>query len=1441
MKLFMRIVNTAVWSLLALFVAAVTALRMPAVQDWTGEKVAQLLSEKLGTTVEVGRIDLGFMNRLILDDVVIYDQQQKKLLNVGRLTAKVDIGPLAMGRIVISSAQIFGAHAHLYKQTAESPANFQFVLDSLASKDTTEHTPLDLRINSFIMRNSSVSYDQWDVVPTHNNLNPKHLNIVAISAHVILKKLTDDSLNVNVKRLAFREQSGLTVSRLAFRLDVGNHGARLDDLALQLPATRLHIDSLVATYESSRIEETLHYIGSITDSRIRLKDVRCLLPPAATDDGRPWGYIPTGERHENIHIDTHFQGTAHSLTVPRLKVNTEGNGLKLQARGDVNDRNGRPAWNAVVDELALSGDYLQELATHLPAPYSDILARLGDIDLNGTFGQTATNDLSAQSTLRTAVGDLNANLQLSGNMKFSGKISTEALNLHQLLDDERMGRLVTDMALSGELPKGAPPVIEAHGVIAAIGYDGHEYNNISIDGSYGNNNVKGMLTIDDERIKASVETDITATSINDAVGVVSLRNLQLPEKDLALSYVKIESGFSEGLHYMTLNSDFAHVQLKGDFDYATLPQSLTNFIGSKLPTLPGLPPTNRDANNNFTLQMNLASTDWIRKLWDLDLTIHDMLTLSATVSDSTRQVGIESTLPSFTYNGGDYGAGHISITSPNDNMIIDATLTKQSTERHPLTLHLHANAANNNLHTTLNWNNNNPMLPMSGQLNAVGHLYRNNDSQPEAHFSILPSALSINGDQWLVEPSDVLYSTGQLMVDHFEVHNGGQHIKVNGLATKQRRDSLVVDLNDVEVAYILDLVDFDAVAFSGQASGCAVVNAAFGDPSAKADLRVNHFRFENGRMGVLTAHAGWNKQEKQIDIDAIANDGPDAMTYIQGYVSPEREFIDLAIRGRGTHIDFMHSFTSSFLSDISGHATGDLRLSGPLSAINLTGGLIVDGQATVTPLNTTYQLRKDTLVLVYNEIQLNRQPIYDKYDNQAWLSGAIHHKDLTNLSLDLNVSTDRLLAYDFHDFGDQSFYGTVYAAGNVDIALKGNDVHIDCNVTPLKNTVFTYNAAQADAVSDQEFITWKKNEALPSTLHQPPSAIDPSPSTNIYMSFLINTTPDATMRLLMDAKTDDYITLNGNGTLQATYYNKGAFQMFGTYTVEHGTYGVTIQNIIKKNFAFQPNGTIVFGGDPYDASLNLQAVYTVQGVSLSDLNIGNSFSSNTIRVNCLMNIGGQPNQPRVDFDLDMPTVNADEQQMIRSVINGQQEMNQQVLYLLAIGRFYNQGQNNQNNAQAGQTTLAMQSLLSGTLSTQINTVLSSVIKNEDWNFGANISTGTEGWNNAEYEGIVNGRMLNNRLLINGQFGYRDNATQANPSFIGDFDIRYLLYPNGNLALKVYNQTNDRYFTRSSLNTQGIGLIMKKDFNGLNDLLSRKKKKKTGKESKKAEDFLRYSE
>ena len=78
-------------------------------------------------------------------------------------------------------------------------------------------------------------------------------------------------------------------------------------------------------------------------------------------------------------------------------------------------------------------------------------------------------------------------------------------------------------------------------------------------------------------------------------------------------------------------------------------------------------------------------------------------------------------------------------------------------------------------------------------------------------------------------------------------------------------------------------------------------------------------------------------------------------------------------------------------------------------------------------------------------------------------------------------------------------------------------------------------------------------------------------------------------------------------------------------------------------------------------------------------------------------------------------------------------------------------------------------------------------------------------------------MLNNRLLINGNFGYRDNPL-ANTNFVGDFEAEWLINRSGDIRLKAYNETNDRYYTRTNLTTQGIGIIFKKDFNKWNELL-----------------------
>ena len=1440
---------------------------IPQTQRFIGGKIAGAISDKLGTEVSIGRVDLGLFNRVIIDDVKILDQQQKEMLRVSRLSARLELLPLFDGKISISSAQLFGAHFLLYKADAESKPNFQFALDSLASKDTTSHTPLNLRIGSLIIRRSSLTYDQLDQPRTSDVFNPQHLKLHDLSAHINLRALTDDSLNINVKRLEFKEQSGLNVKRIKFHLAASRKQTQLDNLLIELPQSRLQIDSLRANYllaDSGLQKGSLQYSGKIVDTYITPSELGCFDPILK-------------DLRSSISITTSFRGSDSEVHIPSLLVSAAGHELDLNANGWLSNWQQRPAWNLQLNRLAVSQGYLNLLAKLFPQIPSQ-LTTLGDIQLSGACHRDKQGAGALLSDLHTDAGDAKVTINLAADQSFGGTVDIDGLSLQKLLGDNNLGNVTSALKLNGQLHQGQKPDVSAEGTISQLDYKGYSYHNLALTGGYNKGVITTHLDINDPHLEAQIdatlsdehisnnklnniklqasikkiepaiihltdkwgeatlsgqlEADLSAHNLNDAQGNIRLSHFHMSATEnrpaYSLDNLNITTGRENGIHYLAVKSDFADAELKGQFDYSTLAASLTNLLKSKLPTLPGLPATTTKTNNNYVMRLMVSKSDWLNRLLDVDLQLRQPLTLQARVNDYTNELYINGDLPSFAYNGSWYSDGFINISSPADTMRCNLSIQKLMDNGQHLDLGLSANAANNNLTTSLIWDNHDTGEHMSGQLNTIMQLYHNVAGKPEAHLRIMPSHIILRGEDWDVEPADVLYSDKFLLIDHFSVQHGRQHIIVDGIASKNESDSLTVDLRDVEVGYILDLVNFHSVEFSGKASGRARASQLFDGFKANADLTVDEFKFERGRMGVLHAKANWNHEAEQIDIHAVANDGPEAKTYVDGYVSPVHNTIDLGIRADGTSIEFMHNFTNSFLSSITGHGEGLARLSGTLDNINLTGKLVVDGEATVTPLNTTYKLVRDTVVMIPDEIELKDMRIVDALGNEGTLSGGIHHEHLTNLSFDLHVAADNLLAYDFTDFGESTFYGTVYASGDVDISGHGNDVIINCNVTPQPGTVFVYNAASPDAISNQEFITWQqpKGASGSTSAASTPVVNSRADDTDIYINFQINANPSAAVKLLMDQNTKDYITLYGSGALRASFHNKGSFNMFGTYTVDHGTYGITIQNIIKKNFTFNRGGTIVFGGDPYQAALNLQAVYTVSGVSLSDLNIGNSFTNNTIRVNCLMNIGGQPAAPRVDFDLEMPTVNADEQQMVRSIINGQQEMNQQVVYLLAIGRFYNQGANNSgSNERTDQTSLAMQSFLSGTLSSQINTLINQFIKNDNWNFGANISTGNEGWHNAEYEGIINGRMLNNRLLINGQFGYRDNATQANPSFIGDFDVQYLLYPNGNLALKVYNQTNDRYFTKSSLNTQGIGLIMKKDFNGLRDLFSSKKRKK----------------
>lgn len=501
----------------------------------------------------------------------------------------------------------------------------------------------------------------------------------------------------------------------------------------------------------------------------------------------------------------------------------------------------------------------------------------------------------------------------------------------------------------------------------------------------------------------------------------------------------------------------------------------------------------------------------------------------------------------------------------------------------------------------------------------------------------------------------------------------------------------------------------------------------------------------------------------------------------------------------------------------------------------------------ITPIGTTYTFENSHIKMLPNEIIFDKDTIRDVNNNIGVITGGLSHDYLSNFSYNVNIATKNLLCYNFpQQINKESFWGVVYGTGTCHIKGLSGETTLDVNLSPEPNSHIVYDASRASSLGENYFIRW--NEVEKDSLMSKEKKLEVTNNrdtigsgnndvvfhnfnnlSDLNINFLFNTNPNLTMEVITDESTRDNLLLNGYGGIRATYYNKGSFQMYGNFFVDHGAYNITIENAIKKTFAFQPTSTIVFGGDPFNATLNLQGVYSLSSVSLSDLQIGQPLFSTNTKVNCLLNIKGTAGSPNVTFGINFPNLSDDAQQIVHSLLNSEEDLNQQVLYLLAIGRFYPQTSNNslQNNAAQHRTSLAVQSLLSGTLSQQINTILSNVINSNNWNFGTNIATGNEGLNNAEYEGIFSGRLFNDRLLLNGELGYRDNVATNSSSFIGDFDLRYLLQKNGNVAFHFYNKNNDRYFARNSLTTQGIGIILKKDFTNLRDLfgLHNKNKKK----------------
>ena len=1082
-----RIINITIWTIIGLYTAIVILLHIPFIQTFVGERVADALCHKFGTKVSIGRVDLGFVNRLIIDDTEMQDQQGKQMLRVSRISVKIDLLALANGEIEITSAQFFGLQANLYKATADSKPNFQFVVDSLASKDTTKQkTPLNLQINSLIIRNGSVSWRVLSRAYNSGKFSPDNINAHNISAHIIINRITDDSLNVKVKRIALEERCGLKLKALSLHAIYGPKGASINDFNLELPSTLIQSENISASFQKKegKIEmPSLKFNGSINAPRISLADIA--------------GFVPKlSATKEPISLKVNFNGSDDQIAVTRLELANEKHSLQLIANGGIKNYMEKMSWFANVSELSANHEaiaYIVATATGKDVPA--VVTRIGDISLSGhAYGDK--NRLTANAKLATSLGNIKLALNKSSK-NIKADIETKGFDVGKLADNKTLGHVSANLNIHGTSMDN----LAAAGRVYDFDFNGYKYHDIQLNASYRNKVVKGKIDIDDPnadidvngllniasktpllKVEASVNNfaphalgltpkwqstafaanincDIKGNNINNANGMVEVSNfkMQSPENEYALNNVTVKTGFEGENHYLNLESDFGTVNINGQFNYNTIARSVLNMVASKLPTIPGLTRQPQKEHNDFTINASISDTQWMKNLLGIPLEIHRPLNINGELDDKREKINLWCDVPSFTYNGSRFRDAFINIESPSDTLKADIRIKKLANKGKFIALNLRAGASDNHLNTSLSFSNND-RHPLKGVINASTVFAKDDDGVSTAYIDVLPSRATIGDTTWQVAPSAIVYSKNRLKVDGFSISHDSQMLAINGTATKSLEDSLLVTLNDIDVSYVLNLVNFHSVDFFGMASGEARVAGAFnGKPLLTADLQVKDFKFESGRMGTLYANVNYDVDEGRINIDAIAQDEDGRHTDINGYVSPKHNYIDLGIDAHRTRAEFMESFCGSFMDNVDADINGKLNVVGPLNNINLVGKAVVNGSVRMTALNTTYWMRNDSVTFVPDEIKFKGDTICDRNGNIGIMTGSVYHQHLTNLSYDLGIKAKNLLAYDTHSFGENTFYGTAYVTGDCKIKGRSGEVTIDINAVPEKNSILVYS------------------------------------------------------------------------------------------------------------------------------------------------------------------------------------------------------------------------------------------------------------------------------------------------------------------------------------------------------------------------------------------------
>lgn len=1437
-------------SLLFLGLLVFTLLLFPVVQTYIGRQLSERLSRDLGITVRIERIEIRPFGPNRLHKVFITDLKGDSLLAADEIRLRGARLDRDHHLVTVRSLELHDARFRLDRAEGDEHTNLKLLLAKLASDDTTSAgEPWRITCASVDIRRLHFSMNDHNVPQLPFGVDFKHLDVNTADVVGQNLRVAGDSVLISLERISLRDRSGLVLEELSGNTKVSPRGIRISGMRLKTPGTDLRGDLKFSTTSFADLDEFDTNVGirlDLDSSRVQFSDIALFATDLQGID------LPIG-------LKGHFRGTLNELKARDLELRF-GEGSFFKGNAEMSGLPNVPATFMVVDVKAFRA-YQADLAGLPVPPFIDgghlvlpvEVQRLGGVSFAGNF-TGFINSFTAYGNTMTEAGGLRTDITyerdtVSGYSRVKGSVATDGFDLGRLVDDPSLGAIACDVHVEAGGSSMATLKAELEGTVPHLAVGGFSVGGIALNGRLEKNLFNGRLHCDDPKLRFDFDgladlrgrwpkVDFTADidhldpralgfiggSGYSAIGMrvaaqgelapdslkgyIDMRDVTYCEDslDLEVGDVTIASDRMGGDPVLHLRSTMVDADVVGPFFPTKLPLAVRSVFYSVFPALQEQVSYTQE-EQRFMFEATIKKAQPLLDIVAPGLRVDSGSTFTGSFNSRTFDMGLNAMLPHFRFGA---------VSGDSVEMIMDKTLDvlafRFRSARQDVNggtyisgIELTGKAYQDEVQLRAAWSGSNSGA--AGVLN-IDALVLNDHS---VSVDLQPSTLYFGRGSWSNErTANLLIDSSSVRIDSLELRNEDQYVLLDGTVSKDQRTPLSFDLRDVRLENLAPFIAHPAL--SGSVGGDGRVFSLYSHPYLLSYLCIDSLALDQHLVGDMRFGATWNNAENLIDLNGDLQRDTVRILGFTGKLAPGRtDELDVDLLLDRFDLRFLDPYLPSGISDVQGRVTGKVDVLGKLDAPRVNGEVMLnDAGLRINYLNTKYtfthpvSIREDAFFM-------DNVTLMDEQGGRAHApSFTVYHKHLSEWNFDVTAQLDSLLVLNTTAKDNSLYYGRAIGRGDLNVSGYTDNLEITVDASTVEGTSLHFPLGASTEVGSLPFVRFVGPGENQDSIHAP---IDLS---GVHLDMKVGVTPEARFELIFDPTVGDIMSGRGRGDLQMTVTPSGDFSMKGGVEIVEGDYLFTLRNLVNKKFTVDPGGRITWFGDPFDAQLNIDAVYKLR-TALYNIMPPSERSEQyrkRVPVDVLMHLSDKLMNPDIGFEVRLPTVDEGTRTQVNTILSDRDRMNKQVFGLLVANSFLPDA-----SISGGQAAdLGSDALTSGatTLSEFASSQLSNALNKltSDVDFGVNYRPGSA-ITSDEWEVALGTQLFNDRVQLSTNVGVTTGAaaSQRGSQLLGDFSAEYLITQDGKLRLKAFSQSNDRNLNQlnQAPTTQGVGLAFSREF------------------------------